>query len=97
MDSVLDVVRKECEHCDCLQVTIQNPIFGISDILLKFPGGALFENAHVFLGTIFPEHFLRWDLLHDTSRHNVPDAVQFFHQMQLIPFPAKTFNLSIVD
>lgn len=22
MDSVLDVVRKECEHCDCLQVKL---------------------------------------------------------------------------
>lgn len=27
VDSVLDVVRKECEHCDCLQVKTSNPFF----------------------------------------------------------------------
>lgn len=27
MDSVLDVVRKECEHCDCLQVSSTSFLF----------------------------------------------------------------------
>lgn len=34
VDSVLDVVRKECENCDCLQVSIKFSTFLVSQIFV---------------------------------------------------------------